>query len=289
MKYRVYHSHHRLDYIMQSKYASENFDRGGNTPIDKSACLMSDKSLVIVEYTDGVFEGQENPEWALKTLEAVRKKLHPGDRKVFYVRPACSSIQQRDLRTHLESQGVTLLNCLPWSYNRKGYQDLLGARTEIRKVSPPRLLTPGFIGAVSAPQGPHTLRLKKIGNFDSKYLTKTKIYTSSWDGDFIKAMLSHRVMLQPVGAGVRHNVYEGFMLGTPSIVEKTLYLSNMPGDVYITDDFSSDFREEKVSRILTPGDSAFEEIRQKAIDFFETRMLPDEIIKDIVRQVDQLS
>ena len=289
VKYKVYHSHHRLDYIMQSKFAYSNFKPGGNTPIDKSACLMNSQNLIIIEYTDGVFEGQENPDWAKKTLEAVKKTLNPGDRKIFYVRPACSLVQQKDLRTYLESQGVTLLNCLPWSYNRRGYQDLLGIREEVRKSTNLRPSEPGFIGTVSGTHGPHKVRSQKISCFDSKYQTKTRIYTKAWDSDFIQAVISHRLLLQPVGAGVRHNIYEGFMLGTPSVVEKTTYLSNMPSDIFVIDDFVSDSTCDRISKILTPGDSSFEEIRQKAMDFFETRMLPDAIIKDVIDQVDQLS
>jgi hypothetical protein len=281
MKYKLYHHHHRLDYIAECKYSLNNFEYCGKSLHDKTAMIANENNVIIVEYTDGQSVGQEDVSFVKNILEYTKYFFDNPKQKIFYVRPACSITAQIDIKNYLKSQNVIFFNCLPWPYTKENYQNLLSHRFELRKEGKRRLDLPAFIGNTRHNEI-HSLRRQKLENFYDTYKKQICIFEDSRKADYLRVMLTHRVLLQPNGVSVRHNLYEGFLLGTPSIVEKTSYLGNIPDNVYIEDDFCVKTQQEYRVKKLLSDNLYFTEIRSNAIDFFERNMLPDQIIKSIM-------
>ena len=88
-------------------------------------------------------------------------------------------------------------------------------------------------------------------------------------------MCNSKVLLQPHGVSVRHNIYEGMMLGIPSIIENTSYNPELFG-LFQQISFEENSKIEIIDNV---------ENQNLLIDFFETKMTPDAIINLLIDNI----
>lgn len=309
MTYDLYHHHHRLQYLTLSSKFQDSTHHAGKSPIDKIMVLIGKSSACVIEYTDGVIDQQEQEStfFASQVLDKVETHFDVSGKKRIYFRPLYSQTLSSSLETMLKERGWSLRGLYPWSYYAGNYIAFLSNRKAIREyvrtqrkegafffgrlhdIAYPKVdVPPGEKYPVKRSESKHVLssedfisrpsRRERLKNFAVSHGLNIKIVESSAEGrETIQSIMNASFLLQPHGISVRHNIYEGMLLGIPSIIEKTSYNTEL-FDNFTQWNFDEGEPPINLGRCNLEGD--------KLIDVFEMHMTPDAIVASILKEME---
>jgi hypothetical protein len=229
----------------------------GKSPIDKTIVLNCKEYIAVVEYTDGVIEQQEREcvHFTNEVIKAVNQSFDTKTKKKFYFKPLYSKSLSSSTELFLSNQDWEFNSIHPWSYYSGNYAAFFHQRNEIRKAIKTESkneitffgrFNDSHYSKIDYPLGENEnfktkrsyhsdclkeedivsrpSRKQRIQNFEKAHDVKVKLYENVCEGiETINAMKNAKILLQPHGISVRHNIYEGMMLGINSIVETTSY------------------------------------------------------------------
>lgn len=309
MKFDLYHHHHRLQYLLLSSRFQNMVNHVGKSPLDKILVLNNSTHTVIIEYTDGVIEKQkcESTFFAKSAIESVEKSIDTKGKKKLYFRPLYSETLSNSLKLMLLDHDWELCSLLPWSYYAGNYIAFYEKRKEIRNfvinnenrknknllffgrlndIIYPKIDTAlgskypvkrNEIKAVLAEDDiiKHPSRSERLTKFSNEVGMSINVVANATEGlQTLNHLCNASSLIQPHGVSVRHNIYEGMMLGIPSIIENTSYNPEL-FELFQQVNFENetqviDFKNVEHQNLL--------------IDFFETNMIPDAIINKLIKK-----
>jgi hypothetical protein len=307
MKFDLYHHHHRLQYLFLSKKFQNIINHVGKSPIDKVLVLNNLTHTIVIEYTDGVIEKQlcESTFFAKNVIDTIEKSIDTKGKKKIYFRPLYSDNLSQSLKLMLDDHGWDLCSLFPWSYYAGNYIAFYEKRKDIRNFvfsNNRKNLT--FFGRTSDIIYPkidrnlgtdypvkrseikeiideddiikHPSRIKRLENFSKSNNVNINVVSNSSEGlQSLNHICNSRLLIQPHGVSVRHNIYEGMMLGIPSIIERTSYNIELFG-LFQQINFDENEKIEIIDNV---------ENQNTLINFFETKMTPDAIIDLLIKKV----
>lgn len=320
-KARLYSHHHRFDYLMRSNVLQDLTVLSGRCPVDKTMLIVGDDYAAVVEYTDGVMEvqGQESTSFAKMTIDKIQKSgIDFDNKRKFYFRPLYSETLSKSLKEMLHEEGWQLKSLMPWSFYAGNYQFFLDNRKSLRDIVHQKSNKKDFLflGNLQQDLRPCKIdtsfgtkypvihcdivknlseknfisfpsRSQRILNFEKTNNCKVHVKSNVRQGlSCFEAMNEFKLLVQPHGVSVRHNIYEGMCLGIPSVVERTTYNSSL-FSMFPMSDFTEKedtSTRERIDKIIN-DDSHREDLRQNMIEYFEQNMLPDSIICSLFKQV----
>lgn len=321
MKIDLYHDHHRLNYIINSKTIQDNCQRVGNSIIEKTACFVTKASVSVVEYTDGGIEEQncESTLFPQMVIDKIEKNLSVIGKKKNYFRPLYSKKMSSSLEVMLKDRGWELKTLMPWSYNPDNYMFFYNNRKELRKsIDYKNRENFLFLGSLRDYQYSrhdttlgtkypvahvsilpkdkitnenfhnHPSRKERISAFEFANQCKVKISSNILPGlSCFHEMKKYSWLVQPHGVGIRHNVYEGMCLGIPSIIEKTSYNPEL-FSLFPMSTFEKVENPITQRRILEVIENENERVNlsKTLIDFFELHLAPDRIANNLLAQIE---
>jgi hypothetical protein len=321
-KTKLYSHHHRFNYIVNSSALQDSTTLAGSCPIDKCMLLADEDYSAVIEYTDGAIElqGQESTSFAKMAITKIQSsgiKLH--DKRKFYFRPLYSETLSKSLKEMLHEEGWQLKHIMPWSYYAGNYQYFVNNRKSLREIVFQNKNRKDFLFLGNLDQKFRPCKIDKslgtkypvshcdvlktfteenfldypnrktrIINFEKSNNCKVHIESNVAQGSkCFDLMNSFKILVQPHGVSVRHNIYEGMCLGIPSVVEKTSYNKSLFSLLPMSD-FSEkpeDISTQEMINKMLHDDNYMKELREKLITFFEQNMLPDAIVSSIFEQV----
>jgi hypothetical protein len=307
MKFDLYHHHHRLQYLFLSKKFQSIVNHVDKSPLDKILVLNNKSHIIIVEYTDGVIEKQlcESTFFAKKVIDTIEKLFDTNQKKKIYFRPLYSDSLSQSLKLMLNDHGWDLCSLLPWSYYAGNYIAFYEKRKDIRNfVFSNHRKNITFFGRLNEIVYPkidtklgskypikrsdvkeileesdiikHPSRTDRLNNFSKANNVNINVISNSSEGlQSLNYICNSKVLLQPHGVSVRHNIYEGMMLGIPSIIENTSYNPELFG-LFQQISFEENSEIEIIDNV---------ENQNLLIDFFETKMTPDSIVDTLIKNI----
>lgn len=307
MKFDLYHHHHRLQYLFLSKKFQDIVNHVGKSPLDKILVLNNSTHTIVIEYTDGVIEKQqcESTFFAKKVIDTIEKTIDTKGKKKIYFRPLYSDHLSKSLKLMLNDYEWDLCSLFPWSYYAGNYITFYEKRKEIRNFvfsNQRKNLT--FFGRTNDIVYPkidkilgtdypvkrseikqtlneddvvkHPSRIERLTNFSKSNCVNINVVSNSPEGlESLNHICNSKLLIQPHGVSVRHNIYEGMMLGIPSIIERTSYNIELFGLFQ-----QIDFHENEKIEIFDNVEN-----QNILIDFFETKMTPDAIVDLLFNQL----
>ena len=307
MKFDLYHHHHRLQYLFLSKKFQSVVNHVGKSPIDKILILNNLTHIIVVEYTDGVIEKQlcECTFLIRKVIKSIEKSIDIKGKKKIYFKPLYSGNLSQSSKQLLDDYGWDLCSLFPWSYYNANYIPFYEKRKDIRNfvfsnnrknftffgrtndiIYPKINKSLGSDYAVARSEIKeildeddvikHPSRIKRLENFSKSNNININVVSNVQEGlRSLGHICTSRLLIQPHGVSIRHNIYEGMMLGIPSIIETTSYNTEL-FSLFQQTNFDENEKIEIVDSV---------ESRNILIDFFETKMTPDAIVDLLLNQL----
>jgi len=300
-------TNHRFNYLFKEfgKLGSV-----GNTPIPKTTIIQYPNYNIIMDMTDGIID-----EFNFKETVGILYSyldLFPN-KKYFYVKvnysPICSS--NLDLLAS-ETNGI-VLTCGKFSLYPTG-ASLFNNRKELRKG----ITLKNKVEYSGRDHGKYHMPEDYNGSRKFKYPVswrEAKDYlglgdssTNGWKelnftdrnqqvknieeklGDlfsnlghvnkdrYVKSIRDGNIQYQPFGTSIRHSTWESMILGVPSLMSPSSYISEDMKDLIVFDDVSKEEIMEKISTIS----------KEQVIDYFESNMTPEKILQNLFKKIQEL-
>jgi len=302
----------RFDFLLQDDYitkycksVNQTFQILNNSPI---IIFVGNDFNIYWEYRDGVMD--VSPVESCVVLYKIIEEY--GNKPFVYVKPNFSTLKCRNIIKLANENNGVVISSGKWSYGdfyRKFYKDRVELRKsnvfdkkKRNTVFVGRLRvdrpTPRVVADFSNSQYKYPIYRSQIDDLknspdDSVSRLQTEIQgypqrpwfveklRESLPVDHIEglsvdelpaAYLESKILFQPHGVGPRHNIYEGMMLGIPSIIPECSYLDDVTREHnFICSEFMHHIPVEAIKNLLD-SPQLYKEKREEIIDIFESNM-----------------